>query len=58
MKPIEPIPPSKVNTALYLNRWIAVVRERVIGVGETAAQAERAAKQIRPKDKPSLFFCR
>ncbi|MCB0208232.1 MAG: CCA tRNA nucleotidyltransferase [Anaerolineae bacterium] len=45
-----------IDTTLYPNRWIAVVRERVIGVGLTRDQAYRAAKNTRPKDKPLLLF--
>lgn len=48
--------PVNFNPHLYLNRWVAVVRQRVVGVGLTREQAERAAKQIRPKDKPCLCF--
>jgi hypothetical protein len=47
---------KSIDPTLYLNRWIAVVRGRVIGVGLTAEQAYRAAKQTRRKDKPQLFF--
>lgn len=47
---------KSLDTALYLNRWVAVVRERVIGVGLTRQQAYHAAKRIRPKDKAALFF--
>ncbi|MCB0225490.1 MAG: CCA tRNA nucleotidyltransferase [Anaerolineae bacterium] len=47
---------KNIDTSLYANRWIAVVHERVVGVGLTAAQAHRAAMQIRAKDKPHLFF--
>ncbi|MCB0190533.1 MAG: CCA tRNA nucleotidyltransferase [Anaerolineae bacterium] len=47
---------QSIDTALYLDRWIAVVRERVIGVGLTREQAYRAAKNTRPKDKPLLLF--
>lgn len=45
-----------IDTTLYLDRWVAVVRERVIGVGLTRDQAYRAAKLTRPKDKPLLLF--
>lgn len=45
-----------IDTTLYLNRWIAVVRERVVGIGLTADQAFHAAKRTRPKDKPRLFY--
>lgn len=47
---------KKLDTTLYPNRWIAIVRGRVIGVGMTAQQAYRAAKRTRPKDKPALYF--
>lgn len=47
---------SQINTTLYPNRWIAVVRGRVVGVGLTQAQAHRAAMHTRGKDKPQLFF--
>lgn len=47
---------KRIDTTLYLNRWIAVVHGRVIGVGLTAQQAYRAAKRTRPKDKPALFY--
>lgn len=40
----------------YLNRWIAIVRGRVVGVGLTAEQAERAAKRVRPKDKARVVL--
>lgn len=48
--------PESIDTTLYPNRWIAIVRGRVVGVGLTAQQAHRAAKQTRPKDKAQLFF--
>jgi hypothetical protein len=48
--------PQQIDTSLYLNRWIALVRGRVVGVGLTARQAHRAARQTRPKDKVQLFF--
>lgn len=47
---------KRIDTTLYLDRWVAVVRERVVGVGLTAEQAFRAAKRTRPKDKPRLFY--
>ncbi len=47
---------SKIDTTLYRNNWVAVVRGRVIGVGRSFAQAYRAAKQIRPKDTPQIYF--
>lgn len=45
-----------IDLSPYLNRWIALVRERVVGVGLTAEQAQRAAKRVRPKDKPQVVF--
>jgi hypothetical protein len=45
-----------IDTTLYFNRWIAVVRGRVVGVGLNSQQAHRAATQTRPKDKPQLFY--
>jgi hypothetical protein len=47
---------KSINTSLYPNCWIAVVQKRVVGVGLTAPQAHRAARQTRPKDKLQLFF--
>jgi hypothetical protein len=48
--------PQHIDPSLYPNRWIAIVRGRVIGVGLTEAQAYRAAMHLRAKDKPRLFF--
>lgn len=47
---------QNIDLTLYPDRWIAVVRGRVVGVGLTADQAHRAAKQVRPKDKALLLF--
>jgi len=47
---------QEIDPTLYPDRWVAVVRGRVIGVGLSAQQAYRAAKQTRPKDEPQLFF--
>ena len=46
----------QINLTPYLNRWIAIVRGRVVGVGLTAEQAQRAAKRVRPKNKPRVVF--
>lgn len=45
-----------IDLSPYLNRWIALVRGRVVGVGLTAEQAERAAKRVRPKEKARVVF--
>lgn len=47
---------ENINTTLYTNRWIAIVRGRVVAVGLTARQAHRAAKIARPKDTPQILF--
>lgn len=49
-------PSPQLDLSPYLNRWIAIVRGRVVGVGLTAEQAERAAKRLRPKEKASVVF--
>jgi hypothetical protein len=49
-------PDLTIDLTPYLNRWIAVVRGRVAGVGLTQEQAYRAAKSSRPKEKPQLWF--
>ena len=46
----------QINLTPYFNRWIAIVRGRVVGVGLTAEQARRAAKRVRPKDKSRVVF--
>ena len=40
----------------YRQRWIAVVRTRVVGVGQTPDQAFRAAKEVRRKERPQLYY--
>jgi hypothetical protein len=47
---------QNIDLTLYLDRWIAVVRGRVVGVGLSAGQAHRAAKQTRPKEKAVILF--
>jgi Family of unknown function (DUF5678) len=51
-----PDPVPSLDLSPYHNRWIALIRGRVVGVGLTAGQAERAAKRIRPKEKVTLVF--
>ncbi len=55
MPKAEDLPPP-TDLSPYLNRWVALVRGRVVGVGLTPEQAERAAKRVRPKDKARLVF--
>jgi hypothetical protein len=45
-----------VDLTPYLNRWIALVRGRVVGVGMTAEQAQQAARRVRPKEKARVVF--
>lgn len=52
----EPDSPLPIDLSPYLHRWIALVRGRVVGVGLTAEQAERAAKRVRPKEKARVVF--
>lgn len=47
---------NRPNFTPYANRWVALAQGRVIGSGLTRQQAQRAAKQVRPKDKPELWF--
>ena len=47
---------SSIDYALYAGRWIAIVRDRVAGVGRTADEARRAAKVSRPKDDPRVMY--
>ena len=46
----------EINFNPYKGRWVAIVKDRVAGVGNRAAQAYRAAKTVRPKDRPQLYF--
>lgn len=47
---------SRSDFTPYANRWVALVRGRVMGVGLTRQQAHRAAKRARPKEEPALYF--
>lgn len=53
-------PPARsanpVDYSPYAGRWIAIVRDRVAGVGRTADEARQAAKVSRPKDDPQVVF--
>jgi hypothetical protein len=48
--------PSLVDLSPYAGRWVALVGERVAGVGWTAAEARRAAKRSRAKEEPRVIF--
>ena len=45
---------TPIDFSLYAGRWIAIVRDRVIGVGRTAAEARQRAKAAWPKDEPRI----
>jgi hypothetical protein len=47
---------TSIDCSLYAGRWIAIVRDRVAGVGRTADEARRAAKVSRPKDDPQVVY--
>lgn len=49
-------PPVPIDYSLYAGRWIAIVRDRVAGVGRTPDEARRAAKVSRPKDDPRVVY--
>jgi hypothetical protein len=52
--PIEP--ESKLDLRPYAGRWIALVRDRVAGVGRSPAEAAALAKGARSKDEPLIVF--
>ena len=41
---------------LYAGRWVAMVREQVVGQGGTPEQARRAAQAARFKEKPQVIY--
>ena len=49
-------PGPRLDLAPYAGRWIALVRDRVAGVGHTAAEAAALAKTARSKDEPLVLF--
>ncbi|MBI5565837.1 MAG: hypothetical protein HY870_13155 [Chloroflexi bacterium] len=56
MLPIpDPAHPS-IDLAAYTGRWVALVRDRVAGVGLMPHEAKRLAKASRPKEEPIVVF--
>jgi tRNA nucleotidyltransferase/poly(A) polymerase len=47
---------NSIDLTPYRERWVAIVRGRVVGVGLTREQAYRAAKRSRSKDKAEMLF--
>lgn len=52
----RPLPENEFDLSPYAGRWVALVRGRVAGVGNSADEARRAAQVSRPKEKPELRF--
>ena len=49
-------PAIPIDYSLYAGRWVAIIRDRVAGVGRTADEARRAAKASRHKDDPRVVY--
>lgn len=47
---------ASIDLAAYAGRWVALVRDRVAGVGLSPQEAERLAKAARPKEEPIVVF--
>ncbi len=55
-KPTLELPHPSIDLAAYTGRWVALVRDRVAGVGLTPHEAKRLAKASRPKEEPIVVF--
>ncbi len=53
-KPDQPRP--SIDLVAYTGRWVALVRDRVAGVGLSPQEAKRFAKAARPKEEPIVVF--
>ena len=40
----------------YAGRWVALIDELVVGVGQTAAEAQQAASHSRRRERVTLRF--
>ena len=49
-------PHSSIDLTAYTGRWVALVRDRVAGVGLSPQEAKRLAKAMRPKEEPIVVF--
>jgi len=47
---------ASIDLAAYTGRWVALVRDRVAGVGLSPQEAKRFAKAARPKEEPIVVF--
>jgi hypothetical protein len=54
--PTPDLPRLSIDLAAYTGRWVALVRDRVAGVGLTPQEAKRLAKASRPKEEPVVVF--
>jgi len=54
--PTRPPGPSGYDLSMYAGRWVACLRERVVGQGGTPEQALRAAQASRFKETPQVFY--
>ncbi len=48
--------PKEIDWAPYAGRWVALVRRRVTGVGDSAEQARLASKHQCPKEEPQVVW--
>lgn len=57
-RPIASPDPShaSIDLTAYTGRWVALVRDRVAGVGLSPQEAKRFAKAARPKEEPIVVF--
>jgi hypothetical protein len=55
-KPTPEPPRPSIDLAAYTGRWVALVRDRVAGVGLFPHEARRLAKASRPKEEPIVVF--
>jgi hypothetical protein len=54
--PTPEVPAPTIDLAAYTGRWVALVRDRVAGVGLSPQEAKRLAKALRPKEEPVVVF--
>ena len=47
---------AQLDLTPYVGRWIALIRQRVSGVGRTAREAIALSKTARPKEEPIVVF--
>jgi hypothetical protein len=51
-------PGPELDLSAYQGCWVALVRGRVAGVGQTPESALRAAKHTRPREEPVVVLVR